>query len=260
MAQENAAVAARVGSGQQGQIIGTAGTTVPPDLNAPLINEPAQASPSIRPVGPLTHLIGTWTNRDIGNSGRGGPENPFSYNLMTLSQAPDAAPGDPQASPYGYILKSMSYYEEIAFTHIHGAAANRGGTGAQISNALLYKQRIYISDGPAKDSVVHFENGIRGFLEPMAQALGPYGDGNWPDVGTPTLGSALPALPYNTFKQISVPHGNSVLACGSPSLTAADGDRYDLGSAPCRAPPPARLLRAGLNPSIAGPRDAKGTV
>eukprot|EP01035_Chromulina_nebulosa_P030920 gene30920-41148_t len=234
----------RVGGGQQGQIVDPSGA-VPPDLTLPLINEPAQASPGVQPVGPLSHLIGTWTNRDLGSSGRGGPASPFSYNLMVLPQSPGADP----ASPYGYILKSMAYYEEITFSQIHGAAANRGGAGTQVSNALLYEQRVYIADGPAQDDLVHFENGIWGYLEPMAQALGPYGDGNGPFIGSETFGDVPPALTYNIFKQISVPHGNSVLACGAIAVDA-NGNPTPVQGAPTINPPPSSQLELPALPKL----------
>ncbi|MGV2121859.1 heme-binding protein [Agrobacterium vitis] len=236
--------AGRIGGGQQGQFVDPLQPVVPPTLSLPLINEPAQANPPAETmsVGALEYLIGTWTNQNIGASGRGGPENPFSYNLMTLPQSPTADPSDPTQSPFGYILKSMSYYEEITFSAIHGTAANRGGTGSQISHALLYEQRVYISDGPAKDMLVHFENGIWGFLTPAAQELGPYGDGDGDGdgeaAGLQTFGTVPPELHYNIFKQISVPHGNSVLACGT-----VDASPVRQGS-PVIGPPP-QVLPAG---------------
>ncbi|HEY0312897.1 MAG TPA: heme-binding protein [Allosphingosinicella sp.] len=239
----------RVTGGQQGQIVNTSAPIVGPDLSKPLINEPAQANPPANlAVGPLAHLLGTWTNANIGESMRGGPENPFSYNLMTLPQSPTADPKDPNESPYGYILKSMSYYEEITFSAIHGPAANRGGTGSQISNAILYEQRVYVSNGPAEDTLVHFENGIWGFLSPMAQALGPYGDGDGTSAGTATFGSAPPPLQYNIFKQISVPHGNSVLACGNVALDGT-GSPITQSGAPKIGPPP-QVLPTGINTDI----------
>ncbi|HEY1607261.1 MAG TPA: heme-binding protein [Allosphingosinicella sp.] len=235
----------RVAGGQQGQLVVPEQPIVPPDLGEPLIHEPAQANPPINvAVGPFDYLLGTWTNQNIGTSSRGDPSNPFSYNLMVLPQAPNADPSDPDESPYGYILKSMSYYEEITFTPIHGAAANRGGAGAQISNAILYEQRVYISDGPAKDTLVHFENGIWSLLTPMAQALGPYGDGDGPDIGNETFGDAPPELPFNIFKQISVPHGNSVLACGTVQL-GADMQPVPQPGSPTIGPPP-QVLPSGI--------------
>lgn len=240
----------RVAGGQQGQIVDTAAAVDPPNLGTPLINEPAQANPPANlAVGPLQHLIGTWTNRNIGDTMRGGTENPYSYNLMILPQAADAA--SPSQSPYGYILKSMSYYEEITFTPIHGTAANRGGEGSQISNALLYEQRVYISNGPAEDLLVHFENGIWGFLTPAAQALGPYGDGDAYGVGTETFGTAPPPLATNIFKQISVPHGNSVLACGNVPVDAGGQPTPEPGP-PVIGPPP-QVLPAGINTDIYSP-------
>ncbi len=239
----------RVAGGQQGQLIDVASPVVPPDLSQPLINEPAQANPPADlTVGPFQYLIGTWTNQNLGSSGVGGPDSPFSYNLMILPQdagARDprnpAAPGD---SPDGYILKSMSYYEEITFSAIHGSAANRGGDGTQISNAVLYEQRVYIADGPAKDMLVHFENGIWGYFTPSAQAYGPYGDGDTYALGNETFGDTPPTLNYNIFKQISVPHGNSVLACGTVPTTVTP-----TAGAPTIAPPP-QVLPTGIGTTI----------
>jgi hypothetical protein len=161
----------------------------------------------------------------------GGPENPYSYNLMVLPQV------DPE-SPDGYILKSMPYYEEITFSAIHGNAANRGGLGTQVSNALLYEQRVYISAGPAEDMLVHFENGIWGYLTDQQQALGPYGNGNDPGLGNLVIPNSVPPTQeFDLFKQISVPHGNSVLACGSFA---------NKSGAPTIGPPP-QVLPSGIN-------------
>jgi hypothetical protein len=239
----------RVGGGQQGQIIDASAETDPPVLTQPLINEPAQANPPADyDLGPLGYLLGTWTNRNIGESLRGGTENPFSYNLMTLPQAAGADPGDPGESPYGYILKSMPYYEEITFSAIHGNAANRGGSGAQICNAILYEQRVYIASGPAEDMLVHFENGIWSYVTPMAQLLGPYGDGDGMGVDNKTFGSAPPPLDYNIFKQISVPHGNSVLACGNAPPDSKGRVVRNPGP-PTIAPPP-QVLPTGIDTQI----------
>lgn len=223
----------RLAGGQQGQLVDTTAPVVPPDLTQRLINEPAQANPpaQIGTTGPLQYLIGTWTNQNLGQSMAGGPENPYSYNLMVLPQV------DPE-SPYGYILKSMPYYEEITFTPIHGNAANRGGLGTQISNAILYEQRVYISAGPAEDMLVHFENGIWGYLTDAQQALGPYGNGNDPGLGTQVIPDSVPPTQeFDLFKQISVPHGNSVLACGF--FASQSG-------APTIGPPP-QVLPSGIN-------------
>ena len=226
----------RMTGGQQGQIVCPAQQVDAPVLGPPLLNEPVQTNPAatIDTLGPLQYLLGTWTNRNLGSSGLGGPENPFSYNLMVLPQV------DP-TSPHGYILKSMPYYEEITFTAMHGTAANRGGMGTQVSNAILYEQRVYISAGPAEDMLVHFENGIWSNLTDMEQALGPYGDGNGPALGCQTVtNSVAPTQDFQLFKQISVPHGNSVLACGN--FTSGTG-------APVIDAPP-QVLPSGIDTSL----------
>lgn len=197
-------------------------TNTPPDLSKPLINEPAQSNPPANTnLGPLAQLVGTWTNQNIQGTDKGGPANPYSYNLMVLPQV------DP-SSPTGYILKNFSYYEEITFSVIHGTAPNRGGVGTQVANTLFYEQRVYFADGPAKDSLVHAENGSWLYLTDTTQLLGPYGDGNGPNVGTETVqNSVAPTQEFNIVKQLSVPHGNSILAAGkyaeqsgSPSISA----------------------------------------
>ena len=177
-----------------------------PDLSNPLINEPAQAEPPAptSTLGPLQYLVGTWTNQNLGGSDKGGQTSPFSYCLMPLPQ------GD------SYILKNFSYYEEITFSAIHGTAPNRGGLGTQVANTLFYEQRIYFAEGPAKDSLVHAENGSWLFLTDRTQLLGPYGNGDNPGVGDQTVpNSVAPTQPYALIKQMSVPHGNSILAAGN---------------------------------------------
>lgn len=182
-------------------------TPVAPDLSLPLINEPAQACPTAQQddvLGALQLLVGTWTNQPYTNN-TGGPDSPYSYNLMVLPQT------DPATTPDGFILKNMQYYEEITFSPIHGNAANRGGTGVQVCNPLFYEQRIYISQAsgtPATNTLVHAENGSWLVLSSSTQLEGPYSDG--PEVPGSVAPTGFPTL----VKQISVPHGNSVLAIG----------------------------------------------
>lgn len=133
----------------------------------------------------------------------GGTETPYSYNVMPLPQV------DP-SSQEGYILKNFSYYEELIFSAIHGTAPNRSGSGTQVANTLFYEQRVYFADGPNKDALVHAENGSWLYLTDRKQFVGPYGT-----AADPEQNSVPPTQPYNIIKQMSVPHGNSVLAAGT---------------------------------------------
>ncbi|MGZ8181618.1 MAG: heme-binding protein [Methylobacter sp.] len=181
-----------------------------PNLTIPLINEPAQTSPGTpsTALGPLEYLIGTWTNQSLSGSMKGDPQTPYSYNVMPLPQV------DP-SSPTGYILKNFAYYEELTFSAIHGNAPNRGGTGTQVANTLFYEQRVYFAEGPNKDALVHAENGSLLFLTDQKQALGPYGNGDQPGLGDLTVQNSVPPTQqFNIAKQVSVPHGNSILAPG----------------------------------------------
>jgi hypothetical protein len=185
-----------------------------PDLTVPLVHDPAQASPGLpssSQLGPLEHFIGTWTNQTLVGATKGGPDAPYSYNVMPLPQV------DP-SSPDGYILKNFSYFEELTFSAIHGAAPNRSGTGTQTPNVLFYEQRVYFADGPNKDALVHAENGSLLFIQDNLQLLGPYGNGTAPGIGNQTVeNSVAPSQDFSVVKQVSVPHGNSILAPGDMS-------------------------------------------
>lgn len=206
----------------------------PPPLDQPLIDEPAGAQVNnYGPIdlGPLEGLIGTWTNQDIHGSGQGGLASPFSYNVMPLPQTA-------RSSPEGYILKNFSYYEELTFSRI-GEAANRGGKGTQVTNGLAYEQRVFFAEGPQQDKLVHYENGILLFLTDRQQYLGPYGAGQGPGVGMePVPGSVAPTQPFAIVKQVSVPHGNSILAPGTHS---------PIRPGPLSINPPAQVLPSGID-------------
>jgi hypothetical protein len=192
-------------------------TNTPPDTGTPLAHDPAQISPAVPAgqLGGLSQLIGTWTNQNLGGSNQGGPQAPFSYNVMPLPQV------DP-SSPTGYILKNFTYYEELTFTAIHGNAPNRGGIGQQVAYALFYEQRVYFAEGPNKDALIHAENGSLLLLLDSTQPLGPYGNGDSYGLGNQVVkNSVAPTQQYNLVKQVSVPHGNSILALGAYSQANA---------------------------------------
>lgn len=176
-------------------------TTVKPTFPNELINGVEQSSPAanIEGLGPLKHLLGTWTNKDLAN-GKGGTTSPFSFNLMPLPST---------NIPEGYLLKNFKYYEEITFSAIHGTAPNRGGDYSQVCNTIFYEQRVFFADGPAKDQLVHAENGTWLFLVTGEQLAGPYGTEKIPNPNVPPQNPLV-----NVVKQISVPHGNSILAQG----------------------------------------------
>jgi hypothetical protein len=194
-----------------------------PDLSQPLIHEPAQtpAAPTTA-LGPLEHFVGTWTNQNIGNTGKGDPSSPFSYNVMPLPQ---------DSNPDGFILKNFTYFEELTFSSIHGNAPNRGGNGTEVCNTLFYEQRVYFAEGPDRESLVHAENGSLLYLTAREQFEGPYGDTPVPNAQVPNVG------PNNIIKQVSVPHGNSILAPG----TFVHGNRFP-------NPGSVNTLPAGVNP------------
>ncbi|MCE7001106.1 heme-binding protein [Saccharothrix sp. S26] len=160
------------------------------------------------------HLVGTWTNQNLPGTGKGDPTTPYSYNVMPL----------PQQSPQngvsiGYVLKNFTYYETIVFQGedaVAGpvAAPNRGGTYQQTPFVLFYDQQIRFAEGPGQGQIVHEENGAWLSLTTEKQQIGPYPYP--PDNPAYEPGDPQPQPPQRTLaKQISVPHGVSVLALGS---------------------------------------------
>jgi len=165
-------------------------------------------------------LIGTWTNQDLPGTGKGGTADPYSYNVMVL---PQASPQSPNQG-LGYILKNFTYYETIVFRGSEDiaspvAAPNRGGTYQQTPFALFYDQQVRFAEGPGIGTIVHEENGAWLHLQTEQQQVGPYPYP--PDNPLYEPGSPQPQPPGMTMcKQISVPHGVSVLALGSYSSNA----------------------------------------
>ncbi|HMW72806.1 MAG TPA: heme-binding protein [Cellvibrionaceae bacterium] len=223
-----------------------------PDLSQPLAREPAQQSPAVPPanlLGPLQYLIGTWTNKNLPGTTKGGPDSPYSYNVMPLPQI------DP-SSPTGYILKNFSYYEELTFTAIHGNAPNRGGSGQQVAYTLFYEQRVYFAEGPNKDALVHAENGSLLYLLDTVQPLGPYGNGDQPGLGSLTVqNSVAPTQQFNLVKQVSVPHGNSILALGN---YASENQMTGVPIIPAASPLPSGVNTAqyAANDPVSNPQPA----
>ena len=226
-------------------------TNSAPDFSQPLATEPVQASPGVprMQLGPLQYLIGTWTNQNLPGTNSGGPDSPFAYNVMPLPQV------DP-SSPTGYILKNFTYYEELTFTAIHGNAPNRGGLGQQVAYTLFYEQRVYFAEGPNKDALVHAENGSLLYLLDSTQPLGPYGNGDQPGLGSQTVqNSVAPTQPFNLVKQVSVPHGNSILALGN--YTPANAGT-GVPAIPSASPLPSGVNTAqyALNDPVTNPQPA----
>lgn len=176
-------------------------------------------------------LIGRWENMDFGTDKDGHPvggkKNPLSYNIMPLPQTSD---------PDGYILKNFTYYETLKFNDddpdkalaIAATAPNRGGRVVQNPRALFYEQQVRFAEGPAKDDVVHVENGAWLSLSRFQQRVGPYP--TTPEAPVPD--SEEQPSDLTVAKQIAIPHGNTVLALGSFDTVSRPG-----GSGVCQRAP-----------------------
>jgi hypothetical protein len=163
-------------------------------------------------LAPFQHsLIGTWTNAPLPGApnGEGGPNNPLSYNVMPLPQTASEGSRDT-----GYILKNSTIYEVVKFNSdsdvaISTTAPNRGGDVLQAPTALYYQQQVYFGDGPGKGTIVHTENGLWLNVAIGEKLIGPYFSQITLDVPNTQPPDSQIA------KQMSIPHGNSVLALGS---------------------------------------------
>ncbi|WP_337966404.1 heme-binding protein [uncultured Flavobacterium sp.] len=177
-----------------------------PDITTPILtttNQPTVIGTSN--LGLLNNFIGTW------NSPTGA--NATGYNVMPLPQAD---------VPSGYITKNFPYFEEISFSAIAGGAPNREGRYTQTSGVLFYEQRVYIANNadpngqqPIENTLIHAENGSWLYHAIQPQLEGPYGPNTVPD--NTIIPTQDPTTQYN--KQISVPHGVSILMVGGPVVT-----------------------------------------
>lgn len=167
-----------------------------------------------------TQLVGRWENAALPGApnGEGSKANPLSYNVMPLPQL-TSSPGE----TVGYILKNSGIWEIVTFPGDSGIASpttapNRGDDSAQAPTALYYEQQVHFADGPGANpdpakSVVHTENGAWLHLATAAKIVGPYGT---PVGSAPVLDNPNKQPPSITIaKQMSIPHGNSILALGS---------------------------------------------
>lgn len=175
--------------------------------------------PSLAPINILAEfqqqLVGDWRNLDFGQNAHGvavgGEEHPLSYNIMPLPQTSD---------PDGYILKNFKYHERLHFNNdqngptlaVAARAPNRGGQVNQDARASFYEQQVIFAEGPGAGTVVHVENGAWLWLPRYIQQPGPY-PANPP--GDLVSNALQQPSDMTVAKQISVPHGNSILALGN---------------------------------------------
>lgn len=170
------------------------GIALLPDITTPLVRpgNGQKMADIAAGLGELVGLVGNW-NSPPGAMATG-------YNVMPVPAA--GAPG-------GFQLINGPYFEQMTISALPGNAANRGGTFQQVAWPLFYEQRVYFGAGPNENTVVHAENGSWLHLT----------YGQQPDE-PPTTMTQPPATAY--VKQVSVPHGNDVLATGT-SVGPYDG-------------------------------------
>lgn len=190
-----------------------------PDYNIPLLAPGGgDCDPAIlKKLGPLAGLIGTWVSTRTDG-----------FNVMPIPQA---------TGPDGFILKNFFYYEVITFSAIRGKVANRGGVDEQDCYTLFYEQRVFFSDGPQANQLVHAENGSW-----LNLITGPQGQGPLdipPNIPSPPAPNPIPAQDpaRQIVKQVSVPHGNSILAMGNVTVNNGAPNIPDVNALPIDAPP-----------------------
>lgn len=189
-----------------------------PDITTPILRAGGgDTNPEIlQKLGPLAILIGTWASSPT-----------TGFCVMPLPEA---------TAPNEFILKNFYYYEEITFSAIEGKVANRGGTFEQDCYTLFYEQRVFFSDQPQKNQLVHAENGSWLHLVTAEQLQGPVG--GCPISIPPAPNPIPPQNPERTIaKQVSIPHGNSMLALGNVIWSEGAPDIPEVSTLPIGAPP-----------------------
>ena len=190
---------------------------VSPDITTPIVRDGyGQTVTGVQDgLGPLLGLVGSWNNLGAltDNSAQNG------YNVMPLPQSNSPEQGN-------VVLRDFHYYEEMTFSAIPGDAANRGGSFQQNCWVLFYEQRVYFgydAAPQAQNTLVHAENGDWLHLVNAPQKEGPAEGGST----EPTPGG-IPVPPYPIVKQVSVPHGNSILATGVKPNTGTGNPTFPI--------------------------------
>ncbi len=158
-----------------------------PDTTTPLVRAGGGEKTQAQGLQALVGLVGNW-NSPSGNAATG-------YNIMPVPAV---------GMPGGYQMLDTPYFEQMTISALPGTAANRGGTFEQVASPLFYEQRVYFTNkSPELDNtLVHAENGSWLHFVYADQFGEP-----------PSTQHQPPATAY--VKQVSVPHGNDVLAVGA---------------------------------------------
>ncbi len=192
------------------------------------------AEPPPPTLGDIAALPGTWVGT--------------GFNLIEVPNMNQAKPGPPPAAKFRVILNSTS--ETLVFSPIKGDIINRGNAQGDISYlGMHYLQQVSDVNLPAGNDGIHLETGL--FLN-----VAPTVD--------PAEGPTIARLG-------SIPHGDSILAQGTPFVldgppvikpvdstpfTIVDGKRVNdtsdayLALLKTAVPPPGIPQEAILNPNI----------
>ena len=169
-------------------------------------------------LGPLADLAGTW----IGTG----------FNLISL---PDFDSRPPSTGPKPFRLKLNATVEILEFDPIGAAVPNRGSEiigspDGQLDISIFglrYLQRI--ADAVTHEPL-HFEPGL------------------WLNVPATTV----PVLPPTVVRQGTIPHGNSLLALGTP-LTVPSGPQINVVDSTPTSPTHTPFLPGYLDPFLNPP-------
>ncbi|MEP3654259.1 MAG: heme-binding protein [Litorimonas sp.] len=226
---------------------------------APIPPNATDATATSGPYFPINKLVGTWNSPS---------DTPTGYNVMPVPAGNKQM--QTSVNSDDWLNKNFYYFEEMTFT-APGEAPNRGQLFQQGCYGIAYEQRVYFAPNttglgglvyqPAvatekENALVHYENGLWLHSQFEAQPEAAYGETLPfppldPNTGQPI---ATPKPPTNPIvKQVSVPHGNSILALGnvtnidglpSHNVGALDERPFSLDST---IPNPALVLQAAVD-------------
>lgn len=168
-----------------------------PDTTTPLVRAGGGEKSQAKGLQALVGLVGNWHSLP-------GAAATGSNTMPVPAVTPKVMPVPPADIKDGYQMLNTEYFEQMTISALPGTAANRGGTFEQVASPLFYEQRVYFTNNSAEldNTLVHAENGSWLHFVYADQFGEP-----------PTTGQQPAATAY--VKQVSVPHGNDVLAVGA---------------------------------------------
>ena len=170
-------------------------------------------------LGPLTDLVGKW-------------EGDQGFVMIAVP-----GPGSVPNGPGNFRILQFPYRETFEIKPLGDPALQRGGSIDQFSGVCLYTKTVWRTDqfpnNPEKQTVIHEENGMFFYLDPITKNPGP--GGGEPDQNGDPVNPGERA-PFAIARSAIIPHGNTAMIFGDVKTASGPPTIPDISTLPFTKP------------------------